>query len=162
MVVGGVGDEVIVTFLHGDLAHPIVIGSVWNGGGQPPEDTPSEDVKTWSINGRNGTRIAIDERQDGSDIISLETPGGAKVVCTGSERIEIDLNGSETITLSNGAIDIVTSGTISVQSSKVEMQASSANITCPMTTFSGTVQCNTLIATSVLSSSYSPGAGNVW
>jgi len=31
-----------------------------------------------------------------------------------------------------------------------------------MSKFSGVVQCDTLIATSVVASSYTPGAGNVW
>jgi hypothetical protein len=31
-----------------------------------------------------------------------------------------------------------------------------------MATFSGVVQCQTLIATTVVGTSYTPGAGNVW
>ena len=31
-----------------------------------------------------------------------------------------------------------------------------------MARFSGIVQCNTLIANSVIATSYSPGAGNIW
>jgi hypothetical protein len=32
----------------------------------------------------------------------------------------------------------------------------------PMSKFSGVVECDTLIAQSVVSASYTPGAGNVW
>jgi hypothetical protein len=31
-----------------------------------------------------------------------------------------------------------------------------------MSKFSGVVQCDTLIASSVVGSSYTPGAGNIW
>jgi hypothetical protein len=46
--------------------------------------------------------------------------------------------------------------------STVEVTASMMNVHAPMATFDGTVQCTTLIATSVVSSSYTPGAGNIW
>jgi hypothetical protein len=31
-----------------------------------------------------------------------------------------------------------------------------------MSTFSGIVQCDTIIATTVVGTTYTPGAGNVW
>lgn len=158
----GVGEEVIVTFLHGDLAHPVIIGSVWNGSGQPPEDTPSGDVKVWSINGRGGTRIAIDESSDGSEVVSLETPAGAKVLCTGGDTIEVDLNGSEKITLSSGRIEIATSGTLSLKGSDLMVDVSSATVLAQSTIFSGEITCSKITTSSVISPSYTPGAGNCW
>ena len=34
------GDEVLVTFEHGDVAHPIVVGSLWNGADRPSDSSP--------------------------------------------------------------------------------------------------------------------------
>jgi len=35
-----VGDEVLIAFEHGDLSHPIVVGSLWNDQQRPPQEAP--------------------------------------------------------------------------------------------------------------------------
>ena len=35
-------------------------------------------------------------------------------------------------------------------------------VDAPMAQFSGVVKCETLIATTVVGTSYTPGAGNIW
>jgi uncharacterized protein involved in type VI secretion and phage assembly len=35
-----IGDDVLVAFEHGDLAHPIVVGSLWDDTERPPEEAP--------------------------------------------------------------------------------------------------------------------------
>ena len=46
--------------------------------------------------------------------------------------------------------------------SEVTVTAPSMNVNAAMSTFSGIVQCTTLIADTVDSATYTPGAGNVW
>jgi uncharacterized protein involved in type VI secretion and phage assembly len=158
-----VGCEVIVQFLAGDTTNPIVIGTLWNGATEIPETLPGNAVDRWAICGKNGTRIAIVEESSGQEMVEIETPAGAKATLTdqagGSIKLEVAGN---TFEMSTSGVSIQTSSQCEVQASTVTVTASSVSVNTSMATFSGTVQCNTLIASSVVSSSYTPGAGNVW
>ena len=80
--------------------------------------------------------------------------------------------GEITLTHSGGSeIKIDASGTISITAlNKVEVEAPAGmNVTTSMLTvdaalakFSGVVKAETVITNAVVSSSYTPGAGNVW
>lgn len=50
-----IGDEVLCAFLQGDVEHPYVVGSLWNGGDKPPETDPQRRV----IRSRNGHEIVL-------------------------------------------------------------------------------------------------------
>jgi uncharacterized protein involved in type VI secretion and phage assembly len=159
-----VGDEVVVTFLAGDSRHPIVIGALWSGRDIPPEQLPGKSVDRWSITGKAGTRIAIVEVDAASAKIELSTPGGVKATLTdesgGSMKIE-DSSGN-TITIDAQGITLQTSANVTVNASQVDVTAGMVKVDAALSKFSGVVQCDTLIATSVVGTSYTPGAGNVW
>ena len=44
----------------------------------------------------------------------------------------------------------------------LHVHAAFVTVDAGMSRFSGVVQCDTLITNSVVSSSYTPGAGNIW
>jgi hypothetical protein len=86
--------------------------------------------------------------------VTLETPGGQRLVlqdAPGSVRVE-DGNGNS-VTLSAAGVTVNASAKLTVAATIVEINAG-------MSRFSGVVQCDTLIANSVVSASYTPGAGN--
>lgn len=159
-----VGDEVLVVFVDGDRRFPIVVGSLWNGRDAPPETLPGNDVDRWTITGKAGTRIAIIEESAGQEKILVQTPGGVKAELTdaagGSLRLQ-DTAGNS-ITLDSSGISVQSSGTVQVQASQVKVSAGMVQVDAGMSKFSGVVKCDTLIATSVVGSTYTPGAGNVW
>lgn len=157
-----VGDEVLVTFINGDSRFPVVVGSLWNGNAEPPE-TIGDTVDKWTITGKAGTRIAIEEPEGGSPSVKITTPGGVSTELTdmGGGKIQCSSAGT-TITIDPSGVEISCPSRVSVQASTVEVSAGMVTVDTAMATFSGVVQCNTLIATSVVSSSYTPGAGNVW
>lgn len=163
-----VGDEVLIVFLAGDPRFPVVIGSFWNGADSAPETLggAGDAVDRWTITGVAGTRIAIVEENASSATIELSTPGGldGKMTDSGGGSIEFK-NTSET------SIKIDTSGiTINAPTGKVQITAASeiditvptVNVSAAMAVFSGIIQCQVLQATTVVASTYTPGAGNVW
>jgi uncharacterized protein involved in type VI secretion and phage assembly len=156
-----VGDEVLVAFVNGDSRQPIVLGGLWHGSADPPETLGGDRVDRWTITGKAGTRIAIEE--SGSPTIKFTTPGGANCEITdgGGGKVEIIVAGN-TITIDSSGVTIQAAAQVNVQASQVSVSAGMVTVDAGMSRFSGVVQCDTMIATTVVASTYTPGAGNIW
>lgn len=156
------GDEVLVVFVGGDARHPIVVGGLWNGAAAPPE-TISGKVDTWSITGKAGTRVAIVEKSDATASVECSTPGGVKLTLTDESggKVKIECAGN-TVTIDSKGVSIEAAAKVKVQASSVEVSAGMVKVDAAMSKFSGVIKCDTLITNSVVSSSYTPGAGNIW
>lgn len=158
-----VDDEVLVAFEGGDSRRPYVVGALWNGQDTPPETMDGAGnnfIK--SITSRNGVKITLDDN-DGQEKMILETPGGQKLTLQdGPGKVEIVDSNGNSVTLDSGGISVVASVKVSVRASTVEVNASMVTVNAAMSKFSGVVQCDTLISNSVISATYSPGAGNIW
>ncbi|TCV90628.1 phage baseplate assembly protein V [Sulfurirhabdus autotrophica] len=156
-----VNDEVLVAFEAGDMARPCVIGSLWNKTNPPPEKMDHDNNKK-VIRSRNGLKITLDDLSTQESLV-IETPQGQKITLKDEPgAIEIvDSNGNTVVLAANG-ITLNSSTKVTVNASQVEINSSAFNINAAMSKFSGVVQCDTLISNSVISNSYSPGAGNIW
>jgi uncharacterized protein involved in type VI secretion and phage assembly len=157
-------DEVLVAFAGGNPWCPFVIGMLWNGQDSPPvsmDSAESNDVK--KLVSRNGVAVTLSDKQ-GQEQLVIETPGGQKITLQDGEgSVEITDQNNNTVTLNSSGISVQTSGTVQVNAGgSVTLTASDVSVSAGTATFSGTVQCTTLIASSVVSSSYTPGAGNMW
>jgi uncharacterized protein involved in type VI secretion and phage assembly len=158
-----INDEVLVIFIGGDPRMPAVVGGLWNG-----RDTPHESMdgakknKIKSIRSRNGVKVTFDD-SDGQEKMLLETPGGQKVTLKdGPGAIEIVDSNGNSIKLETAGITIQAAAKVSITAgAPVEVSASMVTVNAGMSKFSGVVQCDTLIANSVVASSYTPGVGNV-
>ena len=153
-----VGDEVLVAFERGDAKEAYVIGALWNAKARPPAESPA-DVKL--IRSRNGITLRIRDDRNNNALI-LETPGGQRITLQdnpGSVRVE-DANGNS-VMLSASGMTVNASAAVTVNASRVEVSAGLLTVNAGMSRFSGVVQCDTMISNSVISASYSPGAGNV-
>ncbi|HVZ20629.1 MAG TPA: phage baseplate assembly protein V [Vicinamibacterales bacterium] len=158
------GDEVLVVFLSGDPRFPVVIGSFWNGADSAPDQFGSS-VDKWTFTGKNGTKIAILEEQSGQETIKLTTPGGQTATITdqGGGSIELDHSGGSSIKIDTQGITITSTAKVSVTAaSQVSVSAPTVNVDAAMSQFSGIVQCSVLQATTVIGTTYTPGAGNIW
>jgi len=160
-----VGSEVVVGFLQGDPRYPVVIGSLWNGRARPPEQLggAGDAVDRWTLVGKAGTRIAIEEPASGRPKISLSTPGGvgAELEDTGAGKLVCRAAGA-TVTLDSSGVKITAPGQVEVQGSTIQLTAGMVTVDTALASFSGMISCNVLQASTVISATYTPGAGNVW
>lgn len=158
-----VGDEVLVNFVNGDSRFPIVVGGLWNGRDAAPETLAGNRIDRWTIVGKAGTRIAIEEQTASLATISFTTPGGVSgtITDTGGGKIEFQAAGT-TITIDTQGVTVQTPATVQVNASQVDVSAGQVNVSAAMSTFSGIVKCDILQATTVIATTYTPGAGNIW
>jgi len=160
-----VGDEVLVSFVNGDPRLPVVIGGMWSGSAEVPEQLggSGDRVDRWTITGKAGTRIAIVEEQPADATISFTTPGGVsgELTDSGGGKIELRIGGT-TVTYDNQGVTVNTSMNVTVQATQVEITAGVLTVNAGMSRFNGVVQADTVITNSVISASYTPGAGNIW
>jgi uncharacterized protein involved in type VI secretion and phage assembly len=150
-----VDSQVVVGFEAGDPTRPYIVGACWNGQASLPETAQAANNKRL-IKSRAGSLFEFDDSQ-----------GAAKVTVSmqsGHELVLDDAAQSVTIKHSNGCEIVMNiAGQVSITANAtVEITASAVNVHAPTVMCDGIVQCTTLIATSVVSSSYTPGAGNIW
>jgi uncharacterized protein involved in type VI secretion and phage assembly len=140
-----VGDEVLVAF-HA-----------------PPESMDGNgdnDLKV--IRSRNGVRIAMNDK-DGQESLTVETPGGQKITLKDSPAsIEIVDSGGNSVKLESSGITITASSQVEIKASTAKITASMLTVDAAMSQFNGVIKAPTVIADSVVGTSYTPGAGNIW
>jgi uncharacterized protein involved in type VI secretion and phage assembly len=162
-----VGDEVLVVYLSGDSRFPVVIGGLWNGHDNAPDSFggSGNSVDRWTITGKAGTKIAIIEDSSGPTI-EFTTPGHltGKMTDSGGGSIELSDSRQTSIKIDSSGVTI-NAPTAQVQvtaATSMSITAPQLNVNAAMSTFSGMVQCQVMQATTVVATTYTPGAGNVW
>lgn len=156
-----VDDEVLAMFEGGDPQRPYVVGALWNGQDAPPE-TMGDGNDIRAIHSRNGVVLTFDDT-DGQERMQLETPGGQIVTLSdGPGVITIQDGNGNTITLDSSGVTLQCGAKVTVSASTLEVSAGMVTVNAGMSKFSGVVQADTIITNSVVSASYTPGAGNIW
>lgn len=157
-----VGDEVLVAFVNGDSRFPVVVGSLWNSSAQAPESFEGTSVDRWVMVGKRGTKVSIDESSDGPRVL-LETPNGTSVELSdqGAGSLTCKHQGNK-VKLDSAGVSVKSSGVVSIEGATIELKAGMVSVQSGFSDFSGVVNCNLLLTTSVVSASYTPGAGNIW
>ena len=157
-----VGDEVLVAFEHGDPRRPYVLGGLWNGQDPPPADAIDRQNTKKVIRSRNGVKITLDD-SDGQETLRLETPGGQKVTLKdGPGTVTIEDSNGNSVKLETAGITVTAAAKVTVNATQVAVSAGMVTVDAGMSRFSGVVQCDTMIATTVIGTTYTPGAGNIW
>jgi uncharacterized protein involved in type VI secretion and phage assembly len=156
-------DEVLIVFEGGDPRRPYVIGGLWNGNDKPPEtmDGSGNNYKK-VLRSRNGVKITLDDN-DGHESLVLETPGGQKATFKdGPGSVEIADSNGNSIKLESSGVTITAGSKVTINAGNIAISAGMMTVDSGMSRFSGVAQADTVISNSVVSASYTPGAGNIW
>ena len=158
-----VDDEVLVAFEHGDPRRPYVLGGLWNGRDAPPESMDGAGQNNKKVLcSRNGVKITLDD-QSGQEQLILETPGGQTITLKdGPGQISLEDSNGNSIKLEAAGITITASAKVTINASQMAVSAGMVTVDAGMSKFSGVVKADTVISNSVISASYTPGAGNIW
>ncbi len=138
-----IGDEVLVGFEMGNLTHPCVIGSLWNGTAKPPETNDDGKNDPRLIRTRSDTELRFFDGDkpsvelklaDGKHLlmddkgITLEDAGGNTFkIDSGSGAITIKSTGqlnleSQTVSIKAGAsMEVKASGTLTLKGALVQI-----------------------------------------
>jgi uncharacterized protein involved in type VI secretion and phage assembly len=139
-----VGDEVLVSFLEGDLRRPVVLGGLYNGKDQAPfsghSETADGKVETRGMRTTKGHTLVFEER-DGGERIALRTAdeklaivldqAGGKVTIEADGDLELKATGSVTIK-ADGDVQAEASGKATLKGSQgvtIASPSSSVDIT---------------------------------
>ena len=158
-----VDDEVLVAFEGGDPRRPYILGAVWNGRDAPPESMDGSGNNNLKVlRSRNGVKLTLDD-QNGQEQFIVETPGGQKITLKdGPGSITAEDSNGNSIKMETAGVTVTASAKVTINASTVEVSAGMVTVNAGMSKFSGVVQCDALISNSVVSASYTPGAGNIW
>jgi len=156
MILPAVGSQVVVGFEAGVLERPYVIGAAWNG----KEATPHEAEEANNIRilkTRSGSVLEFDDT-DGAAKVTLKLKSGLKLVLDdASSEVQLEHSNGCKLTFDAGG-----EVTITAVAGMTLNAPAGLTVNAPSSTFSGSVTCQPLTATSVTSPLYSQGAGNIW
>jgi uncharacterized protein involved in type VI secretion and phage assembly len=154
-MIPSVDSQVVVAFEAGNLTRPYVIGACWNGKETLPEN-PQQPNNKRLIKTRSGSLLEFDDTEGAAKITISTKNGHTFVLDDGQQEVKLQH--------SNGSmIKINVAGQVSITANAtVEITASAVNVHSSAAIFDGLIQCQSLITNSVVSPSYTPGAGNVW
>ena len=157
------GDEVLIAFEAGDPRRPYVLGGLWNGSDSPPQTMDGAGNNFQKVlKTRNGVTVTLDDT-DGREQLMLQTPAGQQLTLQdgpGSITLQ-DANGNS-VKLDPSGITVNAAASLTVSAATAEISAATVTVNAGLSKFSGVVQADTVITNSVISASYTPGAGNIW
>jgi len=158
-----VNDEVLVSFEGGDPRRPYVLGGLWNGKDTPPESMDGSGNNYRKVlRSRNGVKVTLDDN-DGRESLILETPAGQKLTMKdGPGSVEIKDSNGNSVKLESSGVTVTASAKVKITAGTAEISAGMLTVNAGMAKFSGVVKADTVITNSVVSASYTPGAGNIW
>ena len=102
-------------------------------------------------------KVTLDD-QTGQEQFICETPAGQKLTLKdGPGNVIIEDSNGNSIKLETSGVTITASAKLTINAGTIAISAGMVTVDAGMSKFSGVVQADTVISTS-----YTPGAGNIW
>jgi len=105
------GDEVLVSFIHGDMRLPIILGGLYNGQDKPPSHR-SRDKDEKLIRTREGHQLLFNDTRDQHQVVLQTAAGHSADFNDKQEQIAVASSGGHQVLLDdkNKKVEITTSG----------------------------------------------------
>jgi hypothetical protein len=118
------------------------------------------DVKL--LRSRSGVTITLDDTQ-GAERLVLTTPGAQSITLSDSPGgLVLEDGHGNSVRLQPSGVVVQSAVRVTIQASQITVDASTVNVNAGLLTCSGTVRADSVVTNSVVSASYTPGAGNLW
>jgi uncharacterized protein involved in type VI secretion and phage assembly len=132
-----VDDEVLVSFEHGDVRSPYIVGALWNGKDSPPANNSDGKNNIRVIHSRSGHLVRLDDTDGDEKIEVIDKTGSNKITikssdnsmkleCTGD--MSLDCKGKMTLHATAG-IEINSDATVKINANATMDIESSAPMT---------------------------------
>jgi phage baseplate assembly protein V len=106
-----VDDEVLVAFEHGQVDHPYVVGSLWNGKDNAPESNADGENNHRTLRSRSGHVLRFNDKSGNETIEIIDKTGNNKVVIdSANNSITIEAKSDITIKSSTGKLTMQANG----------------------------------------------------
>lgn len=159
-------DEVLVAFEHGDFDHPFIVGFLWNGVDLPPDD--GIDTKVRRLRTVSGHILEFDDRAGQERVLIISKKDGHQIELKDNApgTITIQTRSGQKIVLSDTPpmIEIkAENGIVNIECAMAQLKAKAMlSIDAPVAQFSQVVIAQTVLATSIVGSTYTPAPGNTF